>query len=56
MNRFENFTEEEKRKLAEAVWRRQRNFIAGDKQFQDYGLLLDEILDNLGDYIPGRMI
>jgi hypothetical protein len=56
MNRFENFTEEEKRMFAEAVWRRQRTFIAGDKQFNNYGKLLDEVLDSLGDYIPGRII
>jgi len=55
MNRFDQFTEEEKRKLAEAIWRRQRCFIAGDKQFNEYGQILDEILEDL-DYVPGRVI
>jgi len=55
MNRFEQFTEDEKRKLAEAIWRRQRVFIAGDKQFKEYGKLLDEILEGI-DYIPGRIV
>ncbi len=55
MNRFDQFTEEEKRKLAEAIWRRQRCFIAGDKQFNEYGKMLDEILNGI-DYIPGRII
>jgi len=55
MNRFDQFTEDEKRKLAEAIWRRQRCFIAGDKQFNEYGKMLDEILNGI-DYIPGRII
>jgi len=56
MNRFDTFTEEEKRMLAESIWRRKRSFIAGDKQFKDYGALLDEVLNSLGDYVPGRVI
>ena len=56
MSRFKNFTEEEKRMLAEATWRRQRVFISGDKQFKEYGLLLDEILESLDDYVPGRIL
>jgi hypothetical protein len=55
MNRFDQFTEGEKRKLAEAIWRRQRCFIAGDKQFNEYGKILDEILEGL-EYVPGRII
>jgi len=55
MNRFDQFTEEEKRKLAEAVWRRQRCFIAGDRQFNEYGKILNEVLEGL-DYIPGRIL
>jgi len=53
--RFENFTIEERRMLSEAIWRRQRSFIAGDKQFNEYGKMLDEVLDGI-DYIPGRII
>ena len=55
MSRFTQFTEEEKRKLAEAIWRRQRCFIAGDRQFNEYGKILDEILEDL-DYVPGRVV
>lgn len=55
MNRFEDFSELEKRMLSEAVWRRQRCFIAGDKQFREYGALLDEILNGI-DYIPGKVL
>lgn len=56
MSKFEKFTEKEKRMLAESIWRRQRSFIAGDKQFKEYGELLDDVLANLGDYVPGRII
>lgn len=55
MSRFTQFTEEERRKLAESIWRRQRCFIAGDKQFNEYGKLLDELLTDM-DYMPGRII
>ena len=55
MNRFDQFTEEEKRKLAEASWRRQRCFIAGDRQFNEYGKILDEVLEGL-EYVPGRIV
>ena len=56
MNRFDQFTEDEKRKFVESIWRRQRCFIAGDKQFNEYGKLLDEVLESLGDYNPGRIL
>ena len=55
MSRFTQFTEEERRRLAEAVWRRQRCFIAGDKQFNEYGEMLNEILEGI-DYVPGRIV
>ena len=55
MSRFTQFTEQERRMLAEATWRRQRVFIAGDKQFKDYGKLLNEILEDI-DYVPGRTV
>ena len=55
MSRFTQFTEEERRRLAEAVWRRQRCFIAGDKQFNEYGEMLNEILEGM-DYVPGRIV
>ena len=55
MTRTEQFTREERRLLAEAVWRRQRSFIAGDKKFREYGELLDELLDGM-DYVPGSLV
>ena len=55
MSRFTQFTEEERRRLAEAVWRRQRCFIAGDKQFNEYGAMLNEILEGM-EYVPGRVV
>ena len=54
--RMDQFTEEEKRMLAEAIWRRQRCFIAGDRQFNEYGKILDEVLLSLRDYVPGRVL
>ena len=46
-------TEDKIKLLADAVWMRQRCFIAGDKRFKEYGKILDEILENL-DYTPSR--
>ena len=54
--RFDQFTEEERRMFAEALWRRQRSFISGDRQFNDYGNLLEEVLESLKDYTPGRIV
>ena len=53
--RFQDFTERERRMLAEALWSRQRCFIAGDRMFKDYELLLNEVLEEV-DYIPGRVL
>ena len=53
--RFDKLTTREKEMLSEAVWRRQRCFIAGDKQFNAYGAILDEILEGM-DYVPGRIL
>ena len=55
MSRFTQFTEEEKIKLAESIWRRQRSFIAGDRQFNEYGQLLDEVLEEF-NYVPGSIV
>ncbi len=46
-------TEEQVKLLADAVWMRQRRFIAGDRRFREYGQLLDEILEDI-DYNPSR--
>ena len=53
--RFDGFDEREKRMLAEALWRRQRCFIAGDRMFRDYEALLNEVLGEI-DYVPGRVL
>ena len=47
------FTEEELKLLADALWIRQRCFIAGDAGFKRYGRMLDTILEGM-DYIPKR--
>ena len=49
------FTIEERKLLAEAIWRRQRAYIAGDRKFREYGKLLDELLDGI-NYVPGSTI
>tara|TARA_R100001509_G_scaffold21465_1_gene11225 strand:- start:275 stop:439 length:165 start_codon:yes stop_codon:yes gene_type:complete len=53
--RFDQFTVEEKRLFAEALWRRQRCFIAGDRMFKNYEALLNEVLVDF-DYIPGKVL
>tara|TARA_B100000902_G_C26790705_1_gene659691 strand:- start:180 stop:347 length:168 start_codon:yes stop_codon:yes gene_type:complete len=55
MNRFDGFTEIEKKMFAEALWRRQRCFVAGDRMFKDYGKLIDEVTEEL-NYIPGKIL
>ena len=52
MDRFKDFSEYELRLLADAVWVRQRHYIAGDRKFREYGALLDEI-QKLVKYQPG---
>jgi len=44
-------TEDQIKLLADAVWMRQRRFIAGDRRFREYGQLLDEILEGI-EYTP----
>jgi hypothetical protein len=48
-----SFSEEQLKLLADAVWMRQRSFIAGDKRFKDYGTILEEILKDM-NYTPKR--
>ncbi len=52
MERFKDFSDYELKLLADAVWMRQRHFIAGDRRFREYGLILDEIRERI-DYVPG---
>jgi hypothetical protein len=47
------FTEEELKLLADALWMRQRCFIAGDKRFKEYGEMLNSILEDM-EYTPSR--
>ena len=47
------FTEEQIKLLADAVWVRQRRFIAGDKRFKEYEEMLDNILEGI-EYTPSR--
>ena len=46
-------SEDQIKLLADAVWMRQRCFIAGDKRFKEYGRILEELLEGV-DYTPSR--
>jgi hypothetical protein len=46
-------TEDQVKLLADAVWIRQRCFIAGDKRFKEYSEILSKLLDDM-NYIPTR--
>jgi hypothetical protein len=48
-----SLSEEQIKLLADAVWMRQRRFIAGDKRFKEYGSMLDILLEDM-NYIPRR--
>ena len=48
-----NLTEDQIKLLADALWTRQRCFIAGDKRFKEYGTMLETILEGM-DYTPKR--
>ena len=48
------FTEEQVKMLADAVWMRQRCFIAGDRKFKEYGAILDQVLEDI-NYTPSRV-
>jgi hypothetical protein len=48
------FTEDQIKLLADAVWMRQRCFIAGDRRFKEYGAMLDDILEDI-EYLPSRL-
>ena len=52
MDKYKDFSDYELKLLADAVWTRQRHFIAGDRRFREYGALLDEIRQ-IVDYKPG---
>ena len=48
-----SLSEEQIKLLADAVWMRQRCFIAGDIRFKEYGAMLDELLKDM-NYTPKR--
>lgn len=48
-----SLSEEQIKLLADAVWMRQRRFIAGDKRFKEYGAILNELLEGI-EYTPSR--
>ena len=48
-----SLSEDQIKLVADALWMRQRCFIAGDKRFKEYGMILEDILGDL-DYTPSR--
>jgi hypothetical protein len=46
-------SEDQIKLLADALWMRQRCFIAGDRRFKEYGAMLDTLLEDM-DYKPKR--
>ena len=48
-----SLSEDQIKLLADALWMRQRCFIAGDKRFREYGDILDTLLEDM-DYTPQR--
>jgi len=49
-----DYTQHEIELMIDAIWMRQRCFIAGDKRFQEYGKLLDVFMAQRPDYTPGK--
>ena len=48
-----SLSEDQIKLMADALWMRQRCFIAGDKRFREYGAMLEELLDGI-EYTPSR--
>lgn len=48
-----SLSEDQIKLLADAVWIRQRCFIAGDRKFKEYGEMLEELLEGV-EYTPSR--
>ncbi len=48
-----SLSEDQIKLLADALWMRQRCFIAGDKRFKEYGIMLEDILEDI-EYTPSR--
>ena len=47
------FTEDQVKLMSDAIWMRQRCFIAGDRRFKEYGEILEVLLNDI-DYTPKR--
>lgn len=48
-----SLSEDQIKLLADAVWMRQRRFIAGDRRFKEYGAMLEKLLEGM-EYTPSR--
>jgi len=48
-----SLSEDQIKLLADALWMRQRCFVAGDKRFKEYGEMLNTLLEGM-DYTPQR--
>jgi hypothetical protein len=46
-------SEDQIKLLVDALWMRQRCFIAGDRRFKEYGTMLEELLEGM-EYTPSR--
>jgi len=49
---FTNLSDHERRLLIDAVWMRQRAYIAGDRMFNEYGRLLEDLRVGFESYVP----
>jgi len=49
---FTDLTIQQRRMLIDAVWMRQRCYIAGDRMFNEYGRMLDDLRNGFEDYVP----
>ena len=48
-----SLSEDQIKLLADALWMRQRCFVAGDKRFKEYGEMLETLLEDM-NYTPQR--
>ncbi len=49
---FTDLSDSQRRLLIDAVWMRQRQYIAGDRMFREYGKMLDDLRIGFEDYVP----
>ena len=48
-----SLSEDQIKLLADALWMRQRCFVAGDRRFKEYGKILEKLLEGI-EYTPQR--